>query len=41
MRIRAYSDNILATEGDFGDQVTGGGIIIKSTLGKEEGTVPR
>ena len=41
MRIKAYKDNILATEGDFGDQVTGAGIIIKSSIGKEEGTVPR
>jgi hypothetical protein len=41
MRIRAYSDNILCTEGDFGDQTTESGIIIKSTMGKEEGVVPR
>ena len=41
MRIRAYSDNILCTEADFGDQQTDSGIIIKSTMGKEEGVVPR
>ncbi len=41
MRIRAYSDNILCTEADFGDQTTQSGIIIKSTMGKEEGVVPR
>ena len=41
MRIRAYSDNILCTEADFGDQQTESGIIIKSTMGKEEGVVPR
>ena len=41
MRIRAYRDNILCTEADFGDQQTQGGIIIKSTMGKEEGVVPR
>ena len=41
MRIRAYSNNILCTEADFGDQTTQSGIIIKSTMGKEEGVVPR
>lgn len=41
MRIKAYRDNILAVEGDFGDQTTRAGIILKSTIGKEEGTVPR
>jgi hypothetical protein len=40
-RIKAYSDNILAIKGDFGDQTTKAGIIVKSTIGKEEGTVPR
>lgn len=39
--IRAYKDNILCTEGDFGDQVTGAGIIIKSTIGSTDGVVPR
>jgi|TARA_R110002153_G_scaffold209467_4_gene362013 hypothetical protein len=41
MRIRAYKDNILCTEADFGDQTTQAGIIIKSTMGKEEGVVSR
>ena len=40
-RIRAYSDNILAINGDFGDQTTQAGLIIKSTIGKESGIVPR
>lgn len=41
MKVRAYSDNILAVDGDFGDQTTKAGIIIKASIGKEEGTVPR
>ena len=40
-RLKAYSDNILAINGDFGDQQTQSGIIIKSTIGKEEGVTPR
>ncbi len=40
-RIRAYSDNILAIKGDFGDKKTTAGIIVKASIGKEEGTVPR
>lgn len=40
-RIRAYSDNILAIKGDFGDKKTSAGIIVKASIGKEEGTVPR
>jgi hypothetical protein len=39
--IKAYQDNILCTEADFGDTVTEAGIIIKSTLGKTDGVVPR
>jgi len=41
MRLRALSDNILCIEGDFGDQTTESGIIVKSTIGKAEGVVPR
>jgi|TARA_R110001606_G_scaffold377424_1_gene536485 hypothetical protein len=41
MKIRAYKDNILCTNADFGDQTTEAGIILKSTLGKEEGILPR
>jgi hypothetical protein len=41
MRVKARSDNILCVDGDFGDTVTGAGIIIKSTLGKASGIVPR
>ena len=33
-KIRAYKDNILCTDADFGDQTTEAGIILKSTLGK-------
>ena len=40
-RLKAYSDNILAINGDFGDKTTNAGIIVKSSIGKEEGTVPR
>lgn len=40
-RLRALSDNILCIEGDFGDQKTESGIIVKSTIGKAEGVVPR
>ena len=40
-KIRAYKDNILCTDADFGDQTTEAGIILKSTLGKEEGIMPR
>ena len=39
--IHAYKDNILCTEGDFGDQVTNAGIIIKSTIGSTSGVTPR
>lgn len=41
MTIKAIANHIIATEGDFGDQVTKGGIVIKSTAGKSEGIVPR
>ena len=41
MRLRAIGDNILCTDGDFGDKVTEGGLIVKSTIGKAEGIVPR
>lgn len=40
-RLKAYSDNILAINGDFGDKTTRSGIIVKSSIGKEEGVVPR
>ena len=40
-RLKAYSDNILAINGDFGDKTTSSGIIVKSSIGKEEGVVPR
>ena len=39
--LRAYKDNILCIEGDFGDKTTEAGIIIKSTIGKDEGITPR
>jgi hypothetical protein len=41
MRLRAIRDNILCTDGDFGDKVTASGLIVQSTIGKSEGIVPR
>jgi hypothetical protein len=41
MKVKARTDNILCTDGDFGDQVTQSGIIIQKTIGKSEGIVPR
>lgn len=41
MKLRAIRDNILCTDGDFGDKVTASGLIVQSTLGKAEGIVPR
>jgi hypothetical protein len=41
MKLRAIRDNILCTDGDFGDKVTASGLIVKSTIGKSEGIVPR
>lgn len=41
MKLRAIRDNILCTDGDFGDKVTDSGLIIKSTIGKAEGITPR
>jgi len=40
-RIKPLNDNILCTDGDFGEQVTSAGIIVQKTIGKEEGVVPR
>ena len=40
-RLRAYKDNILCIEGDFGDKTTEAGIIIKSTIGSDEGIASR
>ena len=41
MRVRAVRDNILCTDGDFGEQTTQSGIIIQKTIGKDEGIHPR
>lgn len=41
MKLRAINDSILCTDGDFGDTYTPGGILIKKTIGKAEGIVPR
>ena len=41
MKIRAINDNILCVDGDFGEQVTTGGIKDPNTSGKEEGIVSR
>ena len=35
--LKAYKNNILCIEGDFGDKTTEAGIIIKSTIGSDEG----
>lgn len=40
-QIRAYGDNILCTDGDFGEKTTSAGIIIQKTIGKAEGITPR
>lgn len=39
--IRPLKDIILGYQGDFGDQTTAGGIVIKSTAGTNEGVGPR
>jgi hypothetical protein len=41
MKIRAYKDNILCINGDFGEKKTRAGIILKSTIGTDEGISPR
>ena len=41
MKLRAIRDNILCTDGDFGDKVTASGLIVQSSIGKAEGIVPR
>jgi len=41
MKIKATGDNILCTDGDFGDVKTNSGIIIKSSTGTLDGIVPR
>ena len=38
--LKAYKDNILCIEGDFGDKTTDAGIIIKSSIGSDEGIAP-
>lgn len=40
-KIRPLSDNILCTDGDFGDVQLKSGIIIKSTIGKDSGITAR
>tara|TARA_Y100001937_G_C7129602_1_gene336600 strand:+ start:1231 stop:1602 length:372 start_codon:yes stop_codon:yes gene_type:complete len=40
-RIKAINDNILCTEGDFGETTTSSGIIVQKTIGKESGITPR
>jgi|TARA_B110000305_G_C19028045_1_gene442463 co-chaperonin GroES (HSP10) len=39
--LRAINDRVLVTDMDFGDQVTKGGIIIKSDDGETRGIYPR
>ena len=41
MRLKAIQDNILCINGDFGDKTTASGLLIKSTIGKDEGITPR
>lgn len=41
MKLKAYKDNILCINGDFGDKVTESGLLIKSTIGKDEGITAR
>ena len=41
MKIKAYKDNILYINGDFGEKKTRAGIIVKSTIGTDEGIAPR
>lgn len=40
-QIKAYGDNILCVDGDFGEKTTSAGIIIQKTIGKAEGITPR
>ena len=39
--IKAISDHIIGTEGNFGPEKSKGGIYVPSTTGKTEGIVPR
>ena len=41
MPLRPINDNIICSDGDFGDHVTASGIIVQSTIGKSEGITPR
>jgi hypothetical protein len=40
-KITAYKDTILCIDGDFGNKTTESGIIVKSTIGSDEGIAPR
>lgn len=40
-KLTALKDNILCTDGAFGEQKTQSGIIIQKTIGKDEGIHPR
>lgn len=39
--MKVLGKHILCTDGDFDDQVTSGGIVIRATIGKPEGITPR
>lgn len=39
--IKAIGDHIIAKEGNFGSEISEGGIYIQKTIGKTEGIVPR
>ena len=41
MKIRALHDDVLVQDMDFGEQITAGGIIVKSDDGKVHGIKPR
>lgn len=41
MKLKPLHDTVICTDGDFGESVTSGGIIIQKTIGKSEGITAR
>lgn len=41
MKLTPLHDNIICSDGDFGDKVTKSGIFVQSSIGKSEGIIPR
>lgn len=41
MKMRPLHDTVICTDGDFGESVTAGGIIVQKTIGKTEGVTAR